>query len=81
MNSAALGLERPNNKLPIIVAPERDVPGNIAASNWKHPITKASLYVILSVVSFLFFLFCFLFSITIKATPNTIKAIAIQNGL
>lgn len=41
VNSAATVLETPNNKAPTIVAPERDVPGKIAAINWKTPIKNA----------------------------------------
>ena len=46
VNSAATILETPKSKAPTIVAPERDVPGKIAAINWKIPIKKAVLKVI-----------------------------------
>ena len=38
VNSAATVLETPKIKAPTMVAPERDVPGKIAAINWKKPI-------------------------------------------
>ena len=40
VNSAATVRETPKSKAPKIVAPERDVPGNTAAINWKKPIIK-----------------------------------------
>ena len=46
VNSTAAGLDIPNNKEPIIVAPDLDVPGNIAAITWNKPIYKAYLNVI-----------------------------------
>ena len=42
--SAATKREVPRIIAPIIVAPEREVPG-IRASTWKHPIITAILYV------------------------------------
>ena len=36
--SAATVLEIPNTSAPTMVAPEREVPGNIAAISWKSPI-------------------------------------------
>ena len=41
--SAATVLDTPSNNAPTIVAPERDVPGKIAAINWNIPIQNASL--------------------------------------
>ena len=38
VNSVATVRETPKIKAPTIVAPERDVPGNTAAINWKKPI-------------------------------------------
>lgn len=38
VNSVATVRETPKSKAPTIVAPERDVPGKIAAINWKKPI-------------------------------------------
>ena len=55
-------------RAPIIVAPERDVPG-IMESTWNNPIINAVLYVISSSVSTLNVLFLFQFSIRINATP------------
>ena len=51
VNSAATVLDTPIIKPPTMVAPERDVPGEIAAINWKTPIMIASLYVICDNVS------------------------------
>ncbi len=39
--SAATVLDTPIKSAPTIVAPEREVPGNIAAINWKRPIIRA----------------------------------------
>ena len=44
VNSAAVVLERPKSKAPIIVTPDLDVPG-IDAKIWKQPIKNAVLYV------------------------------------
>lgn len=41
VNSAAAVLEMPSSNAPIIVAPERDVPGKIAAINCHIPIINA----------------------------------------
>ena len=41
VNSVATNRETPIIRAPTIVAPERDVPGNTAAINWKNPIIKA----------------------------------------
>ena len=41
VNSLAAFLDTPIKSAPIIVAPERDVPGNAAASSWNKPIRIA----------------------------------------
>lgn len=41
VNSAATVLDMPKSKAPIIVAPERDVPGKMAAISCQIPIIKA----------------------------------------
>ena len=41
VNSAATVLETPIKSAPRIVAPEREVPGKIAAISWNNPITAA----------------------------------------
>ena len=46
VNSAATSRERPRISAPIIVDPERDVPG-IIERVWNNPIKRAVLYVIL----------------------------------
>ena len=43
VNSAATVLDNPMAIPPKIVAPERDVPGNIAAITWNNPTIKACL--------------------------------------
>ena len=43
VNSAATVRLTPINKAPTIVAPEREVPGKIAAINWNIPIISAVL--------------------------------------
>ena len=43
VNSAATVLETPINNAPTMVAPERLVPGKIAAINWNTPINAAVL--------------------------------------
>ena len=43
VNSAAATLETPISKAPIMVDPEREVPG-IIESTWNKPITKAVSY-------------------------------------
>ena len=43
VNSAAVVLDTPSKSAPMMVMPEREVPG-IAARSWKHPIKKAYLY-------------------------------------
>ncbi|MNV88942.1 hypothetical protein D3C71_1831930 [compost metagenome] len=40
VNSAAAVLATPSINAPIIVAPEREVPGKTAAINWKIPMYK-----------------------------------------
>ena len=83
VNSAETDLETPIIKAPIIVAPERDVPGNIAAIIWNKPIIIASDH-LNSLSEFTLgslFLFLFNTSTTINAIPTTIKAIATQVGL
>ena len=40
VNSVAAVLDTPRSNAPIMVTPERDVPGT-AASSWKQPIKKA----------------------------------------
>ena len=42
-NSVATPLESPKSKLPIIVAPDLEVPG-IIARHWNNPTVKAVLY-------------------------------------
>ena len=41
--SAATVLDTPSSSAPTMVAPEREVPGKIAAISWNIPIQKASL--------------------------------------
>ena len=41
VNSAATVLDTPIISAPTMVAPEREVPGKIAAISWKSPITNA----------------------------------------
>ena len=41
VNSAATVLDTPIKSAPKMVAPEREVPGKIAAINWKNPMIKA----------------------------------------
>lgn len=41
VNSAAAGLDIPMMMPPMIVAPEREVPGKIAATIWKRPMISA----------------------------------------
>ena len=41
VNSAATVLDTPISSAPTIVAPEREVPGKIAAINWNTPISVA----------------------------------------
>ena len=43
VNSAATVLETPINNAPSMVAPEREVPGKIAAISWNKPIIIAVL--------------------------------------
>ena len=43
VNSAAATRDTPIIRAPIIVEPERDVPGNTAAMSWKKPIHRAAL--------------------------------------
>ena len=42
VNSAAITLLTPISSAPTIVAPEREVPGKIAAISWNRPIIRAS---------------------------------------
>ena len=46
VNSVAVLLDIPSNNAHIIVIPDLDVPGNIAAITWAHPIINADWYVI-----------------------------------
>ena len=48
VNSAATVLDTPKSSAPTMVAPERDVPGKIAAMSWNTPINRASWNVISS---------------------------------
>ena len=68
VNSAAATLDTPKSNAPMMVAPEREVPGMIE-STWNIPMKKAVLYVISFSVSTLGVLVLFQFSITINATP------------
>lgn len=43
VNSAAVVRETPSRSAPTIVAPEREVPGKIAAITWKTPIINTVL--------------------------------------
>ena len=43
VNSAATVRDTPSISAPTIVAPEREVPGKIAAISWKIPIRNAVL--------------------------------------
>ena len=81
VNSAATVLDTPIKSAPKIVAPEREVPGKMAAINWKNPIISAVLKVISDQDLILALLCLFLFSIIRKPTPNTINAIATQTPL
>lgn len=78
VNSAAAVLETPIRRAPRIVAPEREVPGKIAAISWNMPIASAVLYVICP-VALIFAVFpLFLFSIKMNPMPNRIRASATQ---
>ena len=77
VNSAATVLETPMSKAPTIVAPEREVPGNIAAINWKIPMINAVLKVISAKLLILALLPLCVVSIMINAIPNTMRAIEI----
>ena len=68
LNSAAADLETPIMRAPIIVAPEREVPG-IMASIWKKPIKRAVLYVKSETLLTLVVRFLLYFSTTIKRIP------------
>ena len=81
VNSAATVLDTPIIKAPTIVAPERDVPGKIAAISWNIPIRKAVFPLIAFKERTRGFISLFLFSTTMKATPNTINAIETHSGL
>ena len=81
VNSAATVRLTPNINPPRIVAPERDVPGKIAAINWNIPIKKAVLPLIAFKELILGLNDAFLFSITINPTPKIINARATQGGL
>ena len=41
VNSAAVVRDTPINSAPMMVAPEREVPGKTAAISWKTPMIKA----------------------------------------
>ena len=69
----------PKTKAPIIVEPERDTPGKIAAINWHIPIIIAEWNDISAIESIL--VFGFLFSIMMKISPTKIKAIATDKSL
>ena len=79
--SAATVLDTPISSAPTIVAPERDVPGKIAAITWKTPMRSAVLYVISDSEFILNVLPLCHLSIIINAIPNTINANATHVGL
>ena len=41
VNSAAQVLETPIRRAPMMVAPDREVPGKMAAMTWKRPMIRA----------------------------------------
>ena len=73
VNSVAFSRVIPSIKAVIIVIPDLDVPGKIAAITWDKPIIKADLYVIWAIIFLLLF-----FSIIINNNPTIIKAIATE---
>ena len=74
VNLAATVRETPISSPPTMVAPEREVPGKIAAISWKMPIRKASLKVRSRSLSTLGTLFLLTVSIIMKAIPTMIRA-------
>ena len=80
VNSAAATRETPIRRAPIIVEPDRDVPG-IIESTWNKPIKNAVIYVISLIVSILGLRFLLKISIRINAIPYKIKAEAITSGV
>ena len=81
VNSAATVRLTPNINPPRIVAPERDVPGKMAAINWNIPIKKAVLPLIAFKELILGLSDAFLFPITINPIPKIINARATHGGL
>ena len=76
VNSAATLLDTPIRSAPTIVAPEREVPGNIAAINWNTPMISAVLNVMSSSVFTLGLAPLFLRSTIMNATPKMMSASA-----
>ena len=81
VNSAATVRETPSIRAPMIVAPERDVPGNIAAISWNTPITNAILYDMECIFLTFGCLPACIVSTIINAIPKTISAPATHGAL
>ena len=74
MNSAAVFREMPRSRAPIMVAPEREVPGNAAAKSCHAPIITACLYVISAIELTENVAFLFLFSTSfLKRTEKHVQ--------
>ncbi len=77
-NSVAALRERPNSRPPMMVAPDREVPG-IIARHWAQPIFRASFQVMSSTCSAR--ITCFRRSAQSMTTPPTTSARATVIGL
>ncbi|MNP64319.1 hypothetical protein D3C76_1598050 [compost metagenome] len=70
--------DRPNNRPPMMVAPEREVPGT-SARHWAQPTLRACFQVMSSTLSA--WILCWRCSAQSMTTPPTTRALATVMGL